>query len=508
MILICGASGLVGAEMCKLLEKTKIPYLGTYNSRRIEASNMYKVNFFDANEVEEFFNTHMVSVCVFCIVERLTDVCENNWNDIKRVNIDLVHITSYVCHKKNVKFIHLSTDYVFDGSNQPNFPDNLKNPLQNYGMSKLISEFKVMTNCSNYCIIRTPVLYTENSKIHDNAVTLIGKNVMDLRKNIQLKEDGYSIRRPLYIPDLCLFILDCCLKSEYTGIYHFYNPHHKFTKYEMCKKIGNILSINTDNILCNTTKSTGLAPRPYDTQLYDPRINVNDYTFTNFDKTLEECFNRFKYPSITHNMHSLVNKPSYFFMIDLDGTLINSSAVHYNAYKKVFAEYEKSICDFVQWGVLVQQNRIDKYLNDTFHADEVSIVKQKKRDVMQYKDIELTQNSDMFIDFLYKNGINCCIVTNTCNATFDRIKQELPILQKIKNCVFRNDYINAKPSSDSYKVAMNKYYNNEQYVVGIEDSLAGVQALKDITPLIFVYDNVDVFKTEDAYLFNDYKDIL
>ena len=56
MILICGASGLVGAEMCKLLEKTNIPYLGTYNSRRIEASNMYKVNFFDANEVEEFLN--------------------------------------------------------------------------------------------------------------------------------------------------------------------------------------------------------------------------------------------------------------------------------------------------------------------------------------------------------------------------------------------------------------------------------------------------------------------
>ena len=438
----------------------------------------------------------------------MTDVCENNWSGIKQVNIDLVHITSYVCHKKNIKFIHLSTDYVFDGSKQPNYPDNLKNPLQNYGMSKLISEFKVMTNCSNYCIIRTPVLYTENSKLHDNAVTLIGKNVMDLRKNIQLKEDGYSIRRPLYIPDLCLFILDCCVKSEYTGIYHFYNPHHKFTKYEMCKKIGNILSINTDNIVCNTTKSTGLAPRPYDTQLHDPRINVNDYTFTNFDKTLEKCFSRFKYPIITHDMHSLLNKSSYFFMIDLDGTLINSSAAHYDAYKRIFLEHGKSMCDFFQWEVLIQQNSVDNYLNSIFNPDEIFVIKQKKRGVMEYKNIELTKNSEIFIDFLDKNGINFCIVTNTCNTTFDRIKQELPVLQKIKNCVFRNDYKNAKPSSDSYRVAMNKYYNNEQYVIGIEDSRAGVQALKDITPLIFVYDNVDIFKTEDVYLFNDYKEIL
>ena len=88
MILICGASGLVGSEMCRLLETNNINYIGTYNSRRIETPNMYKVNFFDAAEVEEFFNNHKVSVCVFCIVERLTDVCENNWNDIKRVNVD------------------------------------------------------------------------------------------------------------------------------------------------------------------------------------------------------------------------------------------------------------------------------------------------------------------------------------------------------------------------------------------------------------------------------------
>ena len=51
-------------------------------------------------------------------------------------------------------------------------------------------------------------------------------------------------------------------------------------------------------------------------------------------------------------------------MIDLDGTLINSSAVHYDAYKKVFAEYEKSICDFFQWEALVQQNSIDKYFHN------------------------------------------------------------------------------------------------------------------------------------------------
>lgn len=95
----------------------------------------------------------------------------------------MVYNTSYICNKLNIKFIHISTDYVFDGLSQPNYPESVKNPLQNYGISKLISEYRVINNCNNYVIIRTPVLYSKLSKIHDNAVTLIGKNLMNLKEN-------------------------------------------------------------------------------------------------------------------------------------------------------------------------------------------------------------------------------------------------------------------------------------------------------------------------------------
>ena len=71
------------------------------------------------------------------------------------------------CNAREIKLIHYSTDYVFDGSRQPNYPDSPKNPLQNYGISKLISEYRVQKNCTSYAIIRTPVLYSENSKIHE-----------------------------------------------------------------------------------------------------------------------------------------------------------------------------------------------------------------------------------------------------------------------------------------------------------------------------------------------------
>ena len=65
-------------------------------------------------------------------------------------------------YKLNIKFIHISTDYVFDGMTQPNYPDSIKNSLQNYGISKLISEYR--DNNAPNMYNRTPVLYSNLSK--------------------------------------------------------------------------------------------------------------------------------------------------------------------------------------------------------------------------------------------------------------------------------------------------------------------------------------------------------
>jgi dTDP-4-dehydrorhamnose reductase len=498
MILICGASGLVGKEMCRLLDNKKIDYIGTYNTNRIEKPNMYQVDFSNPKIVEEFLVSYKITCCIFSIVERLLDKCENNWNEIKKTNIDLVHITSYLCNKLNIKFIHLSTDYVFDGSRQPNFPDSLKNPLQNYGISKLISEYRVLTNCKNYCIVRTPVLYSELSKIHDNAVCLIGKNVMDVRKNKIFKEDNYSIRRPLYIEDLCKFIYDC-LDEKYNGIYHFYNPNNKYTKYEICQKIGKLLDINTDNIIQNNTKSEGLAPRPYDTQLQDDKINILDYSFTNFDESIEKCFKKFKHPKI-----NIQNKNDIFVLIDMDGTIIDSNIAHYNAYNKVFEKYNKIFLTTKQWNDIILNDNIDNYLRTTFNENIFHIIKKEKQLKLLHQDISFTKNSDKFIQFLIQNEINFCMVTNTNKETVNIFKEKLPLLNEIKQWIYRDDYKLSKPSSECYQLAIQKFHKNEKYIIGMEDSMVGYEALKSLTDIIYIYDNEYIFKKEDCYLFDDF----
>ena len=500
MILICGASGLVGKEMCRLLDSKKIEYIGTYNKNRIEKQNMYQVDFSNPKIVEEFLVLHKITCCIFSIVERLLDKCENNWNEIKNTNIDLVHISSYLCNKLNIKFIHLSTDYVFDGSNQPNLPESLKNPLQNYGISKLISEYRVVSNCSNYCIIRTPVLYSELSKIHDNAVTLIGKNVMDLR-NKKTTEDNYSIRRPLYISDLCEFIYDCLTNNN--GIYHFYNPYNKFTKYEICEKIGKYLDIEIGNIIPNNNKSEGIAPRPYDTQLLEDKFDITNYSFTNFDDSLEKCFEKYKHPKI-----NIENKKELFICLDMDGTIIETNIAHYNSYKKVFEKYGKDFLNMEEWTNIIQTSNIDNYLRTVFQEGEFYNIKLEKLEYLREESITFTKNSEIFLRYLIEKNFNFCIVTNTNEKTVELFKEKLPLLNEIQQWIYREDYILPKPDPESYEIAKQKYYKNEKYIIGFEDSIVGYNALKHHTDLIYIYDNETIFKNNDCYLFDDYNNLI
>lgn len=503
MILVCGASGLLGKELCKYLDNNNIEYVGTFNKNKINKDNMFFIDFSLPELLERFLLEKKIKTCVFCIVERLLDTCENNWNEIKHTNIDLVNITSYICNKLNIKFIHLSSDYVFDGSIQPNFPNSKTNPLQNYGISKLISEYRVIKNCKNYCIIRTPVLYSLLSKIHENAVCLIGKNVMDLRSDKLLKEDNYNIRRPLYIYDLCYFISGC-IKNNYIGTYHFYNPYNKLTKYEISQLIVNILDIK-NNIMPNNLFNETIVSRPYDTQLLDDKYDIFQYKFCDFKDTLYKYFSKFTYPKFIKE-----NKNNLFFMLDLDGTIINSNLAHYNAYKNAFDKHKLTFLSYDEWNNYILNSNIDEYFKTFFCQDihTINKIKQDKIEFLKNEDISFTKNSDVFLKHLIQNDLNFCIVTNTNKPTINIFIDKLPLLQQIKKWVYRENYNFPKPNKECYDLAKNNFFKDEQYIIGIEDSMVGFNSIKQITDCVFIYNNDTIFKSHDCFIFNDFIQIL
>lgn len=467
-IIVCGASGILGKELCKLFDEKNIDYIGIYNSNKIN-----KKNYYNYSEIDNIIKEYQPKYCINCIVNRLVDDCENKWNEIKEVNIDITEKLA----KYNIKLIHISTDYVFDGKNPPYDSNSIVNPLQNYGISKYISEARVIANSNNYLIIRVPVLFNDDyNYLSDNAVTLIGKKLMN---NKITTEDDISIRRPVYIPLFCEFIYDSII-NNYSGIYHFYNPIDKYTKYEIMKMISRIIDKPNSHI----KPCYEIANRPIDTELIDIKYDIMKYYKDyDFNKLLISCFSKFYHP---------LNFENCFILIDLDGTLIDSLDQHYHSYNSVVPISRN---DF---DILIQNNNLT-YPTDKLKYEKYNIFRNN------INKINLIKNADLFINYICNNNINHAVVTNTNKINVEIIKSQLPILNKLKNWIVREDYINPKPDSECYNTAINKYYNNEKYIIGFEDTMAGYKSLKNITDIIYILNtNNNYFKDLDVFILDKY----
>jgi len=481
-----------------------VSFIGTYNKNYVE--NAIQINFLDTEDIRTKLIGNNIKICVNCIVERQLEICENNWQDIKSSNIDITNNIAKNCSELNIHLIHLSTDYVFDGQTAPYYPSDETNPLQNYGISKLISEKRVISKCKEYTIIRVPVLYTDNiNNFEENAVTLIGKKVLNRIETS--KEDNYSIRRPNYIPDFCQFLLDM-IKEPKLGIFHYCNPHDRITKYEMSTIISNCLH-KTNHILPINEEPRDGAERPKDTFLKDTKYNIYDYSFTPIYLGLEKCFRKLSHPQL--NVNTNENTSNVFFMIDLDGTLIDTDILHYKGYNAALKEYNVELI-YQEYLKIINNKGIDNYLTSNFPNEKDKIKASKNKYIQGVDNISFMKNADSLIKYIDAFNINHVVVTNTSLENVNYFKCKQPLLCKLKNWVTREDYCLPKPDSECYITAKNRFYNNEKSIIGIENSIVGYNSLKHVTDCIYIITDKDdyqynYFKKADVYLINDFNGV-
>jgi dTDP-4-dehydrorhamnose reductase len=478
-VLVAGGSGLVGRCLINLLEEESIAYVSTYNTRR--SKNGVKVNYDSYENIRSFIEAERPSACVNCIVQRLTDVCEKNWDETKRVNIDSVDKLAKVCAEFGVYLIHISTDYIFDGKVQPNTVDSSPNPLQNYGISKLISEMRVRANTPLHAIIRVPVLYCDATEtLEENAVTLIGKKI--LNQIHETTEDDYSIRRPVYIPDFCRYIVSL-LRAPQNGTFHFYNPHDRVTKYEIAKRIADFLGKSHAHIRPSNSLNSNVANRPYDTELKDTQYAIDSYSFTPLDEGISRCFSKLKHPDLLRSSDA----EKCFLLMDLDGTLLDTDKLHYEAYRGVLRDYsiELSREEFYR---TINTGSIDAMLKNLgVEEKDLEKIKAAKyvRMISSEEKIHLIDGVQEFLEGCVARGVNIVVVTNTSQKIVEFYKKSVPVLNTLRNWISREDYTAAKPSKECYTTAMSRYYRNEPYVIGFENTLNGYNALKGISSCIY-----------------------
>lgn len=210
-ILVTGANGQLGTELKKILEAT-MPSVAIY-------TDVDELDLTNAKAVESFVVNNDISHIVNCAAYTAVDRAEEEKSLCAQINIDAVKNLALAADAAGAKVIHISTDYVFDGTNHRPYRESDKvNPISQYGTTKRKGETVLLALSPEAIIIRTAWLYSA----HGNNFV---KTMLRLaEKNDEIKVVCDQIGTPTYARDLAAAIVTVLRSHQWIpGIYHFTN---------------------------------------------------------------------------------------------------------------------------------------------------------------------------------------------------------------------------------------------------------------------------------------------
>jgi dTDP-4-dehydrorhamnose reductase len=207
-ILVTGSTGMLGSECKRILS----------GEHEIIAPTSSEMDITSWDGVIDSLQTVAPDVVLNCAGFTDVDACETEDFAVRKNNVEGPRNLAQCSARFECKFIHFSSDYIFDGQKivpQPYFEDDSPNPLSAYGKSKMESETAVRENSPNYIIIRTSSLYGLNGK--NFIKSIVTQAVQNKSKPLKIVDDQFS--SPTWTYRLALQIRKI-LRGQGVGTYH------------------------------------------------------------------------------------------------------------------------------------------------------------------------------------------------------------------------------------------------------------------------------------------------
>lgn len=210
-VLVTGANGQLGSEIA-VLSKNYPKYEWIFADRT-------KITLNDLDILQTQLNKIQPDIILSCGAYTAVDKAETEKELAFRVNHLAIELIAKYAAQNNVSLIHVSTDYVFDGSSSTALnEDSVTNPINVYGESKLAGEIACLKENPNSIIIRTSWVY---SKFGNNFVKTM-QRLMQERDEINVVND--QIGSPTFAADLAIALINIVESSKWVpGIYNFSN---------------------------------------------------------------------------------------------------------------------------------------------------------------------------------------------------------------------------------------------------------------------------------------------
>ncbi|MFZ1292160.1 MAG: dTDP-4-dehydrorhamnose reductase [Melioribacteraceae bacterium] len=285
-ILLIGSNGMLGQSVVEILKLRNdvelllasaedVSYFPEINYSKFDISNKKDVK----NLIMTFYPDFIINVAGYTNVDKCETEKELAWN----INVNGVEYLAKYSVPSNAHLVHISTDYVFDGTEGPYSEVDLPNPISYYGRSKLAGENVIKRFDIKSTIMRTNVLFGATKFGRPDFV----KWVFDsLTKKQKIKIVTDQINNPTFIDDLALAIVGIC-DSNKTGLYNI-GGKELLNRFEFTKKISEYFNLDFSLVEPIFTKDLNQpALRPLKSGL----INLKAETELNYKpKTLNECF--------------------------------------------------------------------------------------------------------------------------------------------------------------------------------------------------------------------------
>ena len=286
--LIIGGASLVGSTLSSYIPKENIHV--TYNNEIPEnTSPMTKVSLLDdRDKINKLIKKINPDIVINTVALPSVDKCEEEHEIADLLHKKIVEEITQTCNEINSKFVHFSTDAVFDGKlNRKYTLEDKPNPVNYYGKTRLDAEKIVMKISSNNVVLRTSVIYGWHKR------SRFSNWIIDsLKQNIIVDPHVDQFNTPTLVDDLAKMIVRITEK-DLSGIYHA-TGKTCVSRYEFAKMLARGFKLNENLIkpVTSNEKKQG-APRPPKTCLDSTKLEMDSgLEFSTLEQGIKFIFNK------------------------------------------------------------------------------------------------------------------------------------------------------------------------------------------------------------------------
>jgi len=243
-LLVTGGSGMLGSNTA-YLARNRFETRLTYSAHRVEIEGCTSVemDLRDRGEVIAAIEGFKPQLIIHTAAFLPAKLCEENPVLARAINIDGVGYLCEAARNLGAKIIHISTDWIFDGTKESYVEHDAPNPLNAYGRSKLLGERVVQESGSNHCIIRTS-LYGWNLRANKFCYLEMVLNTLEKGEEFLAPDDQFLA--PILVNVLAEAMFEIYARNV-TGVLNV-TGSERCSRYHLCREAADVFGLNGDLI--------------------------------------------------------------------------------------------------------------------------------------------------------------------------------------------------------------------------------------------------------------------